>query len=591
MKHVKTLLTMAMMLCTGQAVAQNEGELVDVLPEGVTANVNPERKQDKQKNIVVAGSPEKGYKAFFAASDADHGEELWVTDGTKEGTHIVADIVPGNGSSDPSYLGRLNDKVLFAAYTDDWDVQAWITDGTAEGTVMLTDYMFGAKPVSFIQMDEKRAVFAAYDEESSEYDPDRGPQRWLWITDGTAAGTKRVAKCDMRWPGQDNTTLHTAYVRVGRRVFFKADNIDGSTGEELWVTDGTEEGTYCVMDVNWERWPEGEWGYAEGYTRNCGLDNLENYKNEGCFFQAWTPDYGGEPWYTDGTKALKPNGPDESGDDHTYMIKDTRPGKNENGIGYHAGTFGTSWEVYKDRMWWRGWDATGGYELAGSNMQKGDYVYIDVWDEAPSVNNNSFVDPGCVFDGYYMFCAAHGFDAANENHYGGELWATDGEKVWLQYGNWRPGTLSNWVKEQVVAGGSMYWWNEENIVESGYATSLYRLDAWDAEPVVCTHIDMQKGDLVNTLRNMGGTIVFASDATKRVYAYKYTKPGWDGQSDMGYLEPDFMTEAEKTAIQDVNYQSKEDDNQIYDLQGRRVSKVADGTPQLLIKNGKKFFVK
>ena len=31
------------------------------------------------------------------------------------------------------------------------------------------------------------------------------------------------------------------------------------------------------------------------------------------------------------TKALKPNGPDESGDDHTYMIKDTRPGKNENG--------------------------------------------------------------------------------------------------------------------------------------------------------------------------------------------------------------------------------------------------------------------
>ena len=137
----------------------------------------------------------------------------------------------------------------------------------------------------------------------------------------------------------------------------------------------------------------------------------------------------------------------------------------------------------------------------------------------------------------------------------------------------------------------MYWWNEENIVESGYATSLYRLDAWDAEPVVCTHIDMQKGDLVNTLRNMGGTIVFASDATKRVYAYKYTKPGWDGQSDMGYLEPDFMTEAEKTAIQDVSYQSKKDDNQLYDLQGRKVSQVANGTPALLIKNGKKFIVK
>ena len=578
-----------MMMTAGQTMAQTtEGELVDVLPDGVTANVNPERKQDKQKNIVIAGSPQKGYKAFFAATDADHGEELWVTDGTKEGTHIVADIVPGNGSSDPSYLGRLNDKVLFAAYTDDWDVQAWVTDGTAEGTIMLTDYMFGAKPVSFIQMDEKRAIFAAYDDESAEYDPDRGPQRWLWITDGTVEGTKRVAKCDMRWPGQDNTTLHTAYVRVGRRIFFKADNIDGTTGEELWVTDGTEAGTYCVMDVNWERWPEGEWGYAEGYTRNCGLDNLENYKNEGCFFQAWTPDFGGEPWYTDGTQAQKANGPDESGDEHTYMIKDTHPGKNENGIGYHAGTFGTSWEVYKDRIWWRGWDATGGYELAGSNMKKDDYVFLDVWDEARSVDNNSFVDPGCVFDGYYMFCAAHGFDAANENHYGGELWCTDGEKVWLQYGNWRPGTLSNWVKEQVVAGGSMYWWNEENIVESGYATSLYRLDAWDAEPVVCTHIDMQKGDLVNTLRNMGGTIVFASDATKRVYAYKYTKPGWDGKSDMGYLEPDFLTDAEKTAIQEVKSAQQEPVDATFDLQGRRVNDNARG---LLIRGGKKLIVK
>lgn len=307
MKHLNVFTIVALMLTSSPVMAQNEGELIDVLPDNVTANVNPERKQDKQKNIVVAGSPEKGYKMFFAATDDTHGEELWVSDGTKEGTHMVIDLAPGAGSSDPSYLGRLNDKVLFAAYTDDWDVQAWVTDGTEAGTVMLTDYMFGAKPVSFIQMDQTRAIFAAYDEESSEYDLERGPQRWLWITDGTVEGTHRLAKCDMRWPEQDNTTLHTAYVRVGRRVFFKADNIDGTTGEELWVTDGTEEGTYCVMDVNWERWPEGQWGYEEGYTRNCGLDNLENYKNEGCFFQAWTPDYGGEPWFTDGTHASNPS--------------------------------------------------------------------------------------------------------------------------------------------------------------------------------------------------------------------------------------------------------------------------------------------
>ncbi len=579
---------MALMLTAGQTMAQEEGQLVSLLPDGVQANINPERKQDKQKNLIVAGSPEKGYKAFFAATDATHGEELWVTDGTPEGTHMVKDIVPGVGSSNPGYLGRLGEKALFAAYTDEYDVQAWITDGTEEGTVMLTDYMFGAKPVSFIQMNETQAIFAAYDEESSEYDPDRGPQRWLWVTDGTMEGTKRVAQCDMRWPGQDNSTLHTAYVRSGRRVFFKADDIDGTTGEELWVTDGTEQGTYCVMDINWERWPEGEWGYAEGYTRNSAVDHMENYKNEGVVFYAWTPDFGGEPWYSDGTKALKPNGMDEDGDDHTFMIADTWPGKNENGIGFGGGVFGTGFEVYNDRIWFRGYSPEGGYEFAGVTNQKGDYKYFDVWDQEPSRDNNSYSDPGCVFDGVYMFCAAHGFDAAREDHWGGELWYTDGESVKMQM-DLVPGIGCDWIKEQTVAGGSMYWWNEVDAQPLGaYTGALYRLDSKESTPVVVTHLD-PTGDFCHSLRNLGGTICFTSDKTKQVYVYRYTKPGWDGVTDKGYLEPDFMTEAEKTAIQDFNIQSTAIDNQLYDLQGRRV--VSDKATGLYIKNGKKFFVK
>ena len=154
-------------------MSQDEGQLVALLPDGVQANINPERKQDKQKNLIVVGSPEGGYKAFFAAIDATHGEELWVTDGTPEGTRMVKDIVPGVGSSNPGYLGRLGNKALFAANTDEWDVQAWVTDGTEAGTQMLTDFMFGAQPVAFTQMNETQAVFAAYDDESYEYDPER----------------------------------------------------------------------------------------------------------------------------------------------------------------------------------------------------------------------------------------------------------------------------------------------------------------------------------------------------------------------------------------------------------------------------------
>jgi ELWxxDGT repeat protein len=588
MRKVKFLLLTAFLFSAGcmsvNAQDTSKGEVIDLLPQGVTANVNAERKQDKAKNIVVAGSPTKGYRAFFAATDADHGEELWVTDGTKEGTHMVKDIQPGSGSSSPSYLGRLNDKVLFAANAGDGTgVETWVSDGTEAGTFMLVDsYTVGdGDPNSFIQMDETHAIFRAVDDESAEFDVDRGIQHWLWITDGTVDGTHRVVastddqkhQADLRFPGQDNTTLHTAYVRVGRRVFFKADNINGTTGEELWVTDGTANGTFEVMDVNWEKYGEGQTGYAEGWTRNCGLDNMENYKNKGVFFQAWTPDFGGEPWYSVGspddayavnTKQTDTNAGD--GDAYTYMIKDTKPGKDASGIGYHAGTFGVGWEVYKDRFWWRGWDDACGYEIAGSNMTKGDYKFFDVWDEEPSVDHNSYSDPGCIFDGVYMFCAAHGFDAARTDNYGGEMWCTDGDKIWLQY-DLCPGTMCDWIKEETVAGGSLYWYNEANDYAQGFGTGLYRLDSKDAIPVVCPTIT-STGDGVNTLRNLNGTIIYAASATNRVYTFKYTKPNWDGKSDFGYIEPDFGDTAD--AIQTVNANTNTENVNVYSIDGAQV---------------------
>jgi ELWxxDGT repeat protein len=597
------------------ANAQTElegGVLVDVLPEGVKANVNNSRKDIKDKNIIVAGSPEKGYKAFFAADDGVHGEELWVTDGTKEGTHMVKDILPGSGSSNPSNLGRLNDKVLFSAVTED-GAEPWVSDGTEEGTFMLADLNLydvkGSRPIAFHQMDETRAIFAAIDDESQEFDVD-AEQQWLYITDGTPEGTKRVVpdtyaddedfyiahQPDMKFPGQDNTDLHSNYVRVGRRVFFKADKINKSTGEELWVTDGTAEGTYMVMDINWERWGEGQPGYEEGYTRNAGLDNLFNFDNKGCMFQAWTPDYGGEPWYTDGMVADEVNvacteyGVDGRGSEHTYMIADTKPGRGDNGLGLHAGTFGVGVQTYKGRVYWRGYDPKGGYELGGSNCEKDDYVFYDIWDEEPSVDHNSYTDPNVVFDGLLIFCAAHGFDAAREDHYGGELWAFDGEKVFPQYGNWQPSTHSNWQKEPVVAGGSLYWWNEENWVAGGFGTGLYRLDASDAEPVYVTKNTIDPdGDMVHTIRNMGNGVAFASGKTNRVYVYTYAKPGWDGESDKGMIEPDFGPK--DTGIAELQHETKAEEG-VYNLNGMKVANSAEGLQKgVYVVNGKKAIVK
>lgn len=542
-----------MLLAAGNIMAQDQ--VIDLLPDGVTVNINSERRTVKEKNLVIAGSAAKGYKAYFAATDATHGEELWVTDGTKEGTKMVKDIVPGSGSSGPSHISRLNDKVLFSAVTEEWGRQLWVSDGTEEGTKLIAvTYNFGdANPQAIYQINETQAVFAAISDESAEYDPDNGPQSWLWITDGTEEGTKFVKDVKIDNPGKENTNQHSPFVRVGRKLFFKADDIDGHYGTELWVTDGTEEGTYLVKDINLE--PNADMG--DGYTRDSAIDNMENFNNEKLFFKAWTMESGNELWCSDGT----PEG--------TYEVYDANPTINpDNGIGNGGSVFGQGWEVYKGRIWFRGYSPEAGYEFCGSNLEKGDYVLYDLFNLNPSVENNSYPDPGCVFQDTYMFCAANGFDAAaTPVQNGGKMWCFDGEKCWIQEGNLTlfPGTVCNWVKEPIVAGGSLYWMNEANDVALGLGSGLYRLDDVNGTPVVVPTIT-STGDNVHTLRNLAGTIIYACGANNRLYVDKYTKEGWDGVSDAGALDPDFG-EGNGTGIDIISNTPESQTVNVYDLSG------------------------
>jgi ELWxxDGT repeat protein len=81
-------------------------------------------------NPVVAGG-----RLFFVMDDGKHGLELWCSDGTKNGTHLVTDIALGNEDAEIFKLHPVADgRVLFQRKNATSDTDVWITDGSEVGS-------------------------------------------------------------------------------------------------------------------------------------------------------------------------------------------------------------------------------------------------------------------------------------------------------------------------------------------------------------------------------------------------------------------------------------------------------------------------
>lgn len=174
------------------------------------------------RDVAVSGS-----RIFFAASEPDSGQEPWVSDGTPEGTRLLADLDPGGGS-EPAMFTPFAGRVWFTAYSvadESIGRELWVTDGTAAGTLQVTRVSGGADP-QILGEHGGRLWFAATD-------PEHG--RELWSTDGTVEGTGMLA--DLA-PG--GSFAPSVLVSAGTRMFLSGDSAEGSG---LWVSDGTAAGT------------------------------------------------------------------------------------------------------------------------------------------------------------------------------------------------------------------------------------------------------------------------------------------------------------------------------------------------------------
>jgi ELWxxDGT repeat protein len=174
-------------------------------------------------------------KVYFKAKDATNGTELWMTDGTADGTMMVKDIQEGSGNGNPFNFIIFNDLLYFTANDGVNSSELWATDGTADGTAMVVDINPGNAPGNPLSKTifQDKLFFTGNDGTNGAE---------LWMSDGTVEGTSMVK--DIRDGGN---SLPNALFVANDLLYFRANN--GMVGTELWTSDGTEEGTVLVADI------------------------------------------------------------------------------------------------------------------------------------------------------------------------------------------------------------------------------------------------------------------------------------------------------------------------------------------------------
>lgn len=197
-------------------------------PFGSSSMANP------HNQVVIGG------QMYFSANLssgilASTGSELWLSDGTVDGTQLIKDIDPATGtnglglpfaySSDPSGFVNLGGLVYFAATTSqDHGRELWRTDGTAAGTVLVADIVagLGSSSPSRLTVAGSRLFFTA--------GPATNPST-LYTLNGSAATAL-------------TTGLNvTEVVAVGNEVFF------ATAANQLWKSDGSVSGTTLVASL------------------------------------------------------------------------------------------------------------------------------------------------------------------------------------------------------------------------------------------------------------------------------------------------------------------------------------------------------
>lgn len=332
---------------------------------------------------------------YFDAKTETNGKEVWISDGTPDGTKLLKDIKPGIGNSDEEYVyyggpeggyytqgwnrefTLFNNFVYFTATDGDYGAELWKSDGTSSGTIMVKDIREGSASSgpSGYTVFNNMLYFTACDSNGCE----------LWISDGSEPGTSMVKNIA---PGSDYTYPYDGYsswpnglnplTPYNGALYFSAVNTSPEVCG-LWKTDGTEGGTVPVKP-----------GVA------IDPDDFQVVVNGKLYFAASDGVVGNELWESDGTPA------------GTKIVKDIFPGPESSNprdlILFNNNLFFTAIGSGSDRELWK-----------SDGTESGTVIVKDIYPGPTTSYPQKFM----AFNNLLYF-------VATDSVHGEELWQTNG---------------------------------------------------------------------------------------------------------------------------------------------------------------------
>ncbi|MFL6194017.1 MAG: ELWxxDGT repeat protein [Thermoanaerobaculia bacterium] len=435
-------------------------------------------------------------------ADGGNGEELWRTDGTAAGTTLVKDIYPGSPGSAPQELTAAGNLLFFLAYDPDFGVQPFRSDGTAVGTFRLTKsaggaFQFGASPPSY----GVHGLSAVNGKLLFFEDSVNGVA--LWKTDGTSAGAIFGTS-----GYQTSIQMADGYAVLGNNLFFHSGISDG---QEIWRSDGTAPGTARVHNRSM-------------LTSSFFLDGGRAYSRDGFAEfngEVWFPSYDGtatgQLWKSDGTAAgtLKMD---------THLDPEQLRVVDGHLVFANGGVWGTDGTL----------DSAAGLSPSNSFTLKltraGGFVYFaagdastgaELWKTDGTPAGSGLVAdlvPGTAPSRPSLLTAVGDkvfFQASNEALYGAELWVSDGTEAGsFMAADLQPGPPSSNPQNLTAAEGLLFFTARTD----SFGRELWKSDGTEAgtvlvKDIVAGAVSSNPGDPVEGTfaASPGGPLFFVAD--------------------------------------------------------------------------------